>query len=346
MPKNVKHIQTIILLIMNKESYKNMLSNKEYDLVIIGAGPVGLYAAFLAGYFRLETLCLELDEFVGGQASKLYPNKKVHDFPGQLEITADELVQTMYRQAIQFNNVKLQTKTKIVKYAKTNDDKIILYDDQDNEYITKNVLFTVGLGAFEPVKVTDEVLKSKNLNINYHHKKDSNYNGKKIIILGGGDSAVEYAYQIKDKYPEAIVTLIHRNEKLRAIVHSHDELIKSNINVVLNASIHSIDVNEITINESEQLITYSYDYILVQYGLKSLGSNIHSWPEFIKNKNKFIVNDHYETSLSNFFAAGNCCFNPNKIDMIITGVAEATIAINYIYTNQKKDVNKTPFYTN
>lgn len=322
-----------------------MLIDKEYDLVIIGAGPVGLYAAFLAGYFRLETLCVELDEFVGGQASKLYPNKKVHDFPGQLEITADELVQTLYHQATQFNNVKIQTKTKIVSYAKTNDEKIILYDDKDNKYVTNNVLFTVGLGAFEPVRLSDDLLKSQNINIHYQHQKDQDYSDEKIVILGGGDSAVEYAYQIKDKYPKSTVTLIHRNDKLRAIVHSYDELIKTNINVFLSANVESISETEVMIQLPDRSITCPYNYILVQYGLKSLGSHIHTWPEFIKHKNKFVVNDHYETSLSNFFAAGNCCFNPNKIDMIISGVAEATIAINYIYTNQKKDVNKTPFYT-
>lgn len=322
-----------------------MLIDKEYDLVIIGAGPVGLYATFLAGYFRLETLCIELDEFVGGQATKLYPNKKVHDFPGQLEITADELVQTLYRQATQFNNVQLQTRTKIVNYRKTDDDKIILYDDQNNTYITKNVLFTVGLGAFEPVKLNEDVLKGENININYQHQKDKNYSGEKIVILGGGDSAVEYAYQIKDKYPEAIVTLIHRNEKLKAIVHSYDELIKSNINVFLNANVESISETEVMVKSPEHNMVCPYSYILVQYGLKSLGSDVHTWPEFVKNKNKFVVNNHYETSISHFFAAGNCCYNPNKIDMIVTGVSEATIAINYIYAQQKKDVNKTPFYT-
>lgn len=322
-----------------------MLIDKEYDLIIIGAGPVGLYASFLAGYFRLETLCIEIDEFIGGQATKLYPNKKVHDFPGLLEITANELVQTLYRQTIQFNSVKIKTKTKIISYIKTNDGKIILYDDKNNKYVTNNVLFTVGLGAFEPIKISNDVLKSDNININYHYQKNHNFNDKKIVILGGGDSAVEYAYQIKNNYPKSDVTLIHRNDKLKAIVHTYDELIDANINVFLNANIESISESEIIIQLQDRTISCPYNSILVQYGLKSLGSCIHTWTDFVKNKNKFVVDENYETSLSNFFAAGNCCFNPNKIDMIITGVSEATIAINYIYTRQKKDVNKVPFYT-
>lgn len=322
--------------------------NKIYDLIILGAGPVGLYASFLAGYFKLDVLCLERDETVGGQASKLYPFKMVHDFPGQQEIKATDLVEKLHAQATQFNNVQIKTNVQIISYFINEQNIIVLVDADGENYYCNHVLFTIGLGAFEPIKLDNSQIDQEDdldKKVFYSHDSNGDYNNKRIVIFGGGDSAVEYAYQIKRDFPTANITLVHRGEKLRAIVHTYDQLVEANINVMLNTNLVKINANFCVLNQQENIYEHEYDYALVQFGLKSLGSNVHQWTDFKKEKMKFVVDNYYQTSVQNFFAAGTCCYNSNKIDMIATGISEATVAINYIYTTLNTDASKLSFYT-
>lgn len=314
-----------------------------HDLIIIGAGPIGLYATFLAGYFKMDTLCLERDHNLGGQAMKLYPFKTIIDFPGYVEIKASDLIHNLYNQATQFDNTKILTNVQIESYQ-VNDNLITLTDGNGGKYFTKYVLFTVGPGAFEPIKLDDSITKDITIdNVFYHHDNNYDATNKQVVIFGGGDSAVEYAHQIKTKFPTSKVNLVHRGEKLRAIIHDENELIESGVNLHLESELVAIDNDFYTIKNKEKMMSFPYDYGLVQFGLKSLGSPIHQWSSFNKHKLKFIVNEHCETSVPNFFAAGNCCYNPNKIDMIASGISEATLAINYIYT-QMSDNNHS-FYS-
>ncbi len=302
-----------------------------YDLIVVGAGPTGLYATFLAGYFNMNTLCLERDHNLGGQAMKLYPFKTIIDFPGHVEIKASDLIRNLYNQATQFDNTKILANIQIESYQVANN-LITLIDSNGRMYLTKYVLFTTGPGAFEPIKLDDSITQGTTIdNVFYHHDNNYDANNKKVVIFGGGDSAVEYAHQIKTKFPTSKVHLVHRGENLRAIIHDEDELIESGVNLYLESELVAIDNNCYTIKNKEKMMSFPYDYGLVQFGLKSLGSPIHQWDSFNKHKLKFIVDEHCQTSVPNFFAAGNCCYNPNKIDMIASGISEATLAINYIF---------------
>lgn len=311
------------------------MAHKMYDLVVIGGGPVGLYATFLAGLLQLETICLEIDETLGGQATKLYPFKKIHDYPGHLEIKATDLMDIFTKQAINNEYTKIQTKTNIIRYEVKNN-IVILYDQNNNEYHAKNVLLTVGPGGFEPMKLTndmyDEISKP---NIFYTHDITKDLTNKNVVVLGGGDSATDYACQFKEQFPNCNVTLIHRGDKLRSIVRTLDDLKQANVNVILDAQLVNIQNNKCVIEKDSNIISIPFDYSLVQYGLKPLGSNVHKWEEFLKNKNKFVVNELQQTSVNYFYAAGNCCYNPSKVDLITIGMGEAAIIINKIYKEIK-----------
>lgn len=312
------------------------MENKKYDLIVIGGGPVGLYATFLAGLLQLQTICLEIDESLGGQATKLYPFKKIHDYPGHLEIKATDLIDILIKQATSSEFSSVKTKINIVNYE-LKDDFVILYDQNNNEYHTKNVLLTVGPGGFEPMKLNEEIIDDLSKpNIFYTHDNTKDLTNKNILILGGGDSAVDYACQFKMQFKNCNVTLIHRGEKLRSIVKTIDDLKNANVNVILNANLIKIEKNKCQIELPENQIKFiDFDYALVQYGLKPLGSNVHKWNEFKKEKNKFVVNELQQTSIKHFYAAGNCCYNSSKIDLITIGMGEAAIIINNIYEKTK-----------
>lgn len=310
---------------------------KIYDLIVIGGGPVGLYATFLAGLLKLETLCIERDEFLGGQATKLYPFKNIHDYPGHVEIKSTELINNMITQAKQSELTEIKNGVNIIKFN-SQDEVITLHDDNGNIYKTNNVLLTVGPGAFEPIKLNHEIIKCSNTNkIHYTHDNNIDLNNKNVFVFGGGDSAVDYAYQIKKKFPSSNVNLIHRNDKLRALILTLEDLKSIGVNVILQTQLVEINDDYCIISNGEQNNKLNYDYTLIQFGLNNLGSTIHQWEGFEKNKNKFIVDHKYMTSIKNIYAAGNCVYNKSKIDLITLGMGEASIVINHIYYEKNKN---------
>ena len=306
-----------------------MNNEQIYDLIIIGGGPVGLYSAFIAGYLKLKTLCIEADDFLGGQPYKVYPNKLIHDFPGYSEIKARDLIDNLVKQIKQFPNYsEIKTKVKIMSYETLEDGTICLVDSELNKYLTKHVLLTVGIGAFEPMKLEDFSKSHNHHKVRYNLEDDETYNDKNVLVLGGGDAAVDYAYHIKT-HSNANVTIAHRRDVFRANGLGIEDLQNQNINVILNATLTQWHEDYCEFNTPEfENLQVPYDILLIQYGLKNLGSIVHTWQDFQKDKNKFIVNEMYETNVPNFFAAGNCIHDENRINMIITGISEATIVLN------------------
>ena len=316
------------------------MEDKIYELIIIGAGPVGLAATFLANYLKIDSLCLEYDSFVGGQVAKLYPHKNIYDYPGCSKIRGDELISNFSEQLKNYDN-NILLSVNIVKYE-INDEIISLFDDHGNIYKTKFVLFTIGPGAFEIIKLSPSQLNNSNSKVLYTYDKNLNFDNKEILVFGGGDSATDYAKHFKTNSLNTKVTLIHRGDKLKSIANTLDELVNQGIEVLLNCDLLKIEENKCFIfNNYEKIdLVRTFDYILVQFGVHCLGSNIHSWQEFERKNNRFVVNDYYETNIKNFYAAGNCTFSDFKIDMIITGISEATIAINRIFKLLKKKIQK------
>lgn len=305
-------------------------NKKIYDVIVLGAGPVGLYATFLAGYLKLNCLCLEADEIVGGQPLKVYPNKYIYDFPGYQKILASNLINTLKTQAEQYPEYSsIQTKVKIIGYEQNEaEDYVVLIDENANHYYAKKVILSVGIGAFEPVKLTDfsESLSSKK--VRYCLESEQEYTDKNILILGGGDAALDYALHIKKFANPKTLSLVHRKDKFRADGLGLEDLENAGIKVYLSTNLANWTENYCLFkDQNEQEIKIDYDLLLVQYGLKSLGSSVHNFSEFEKKANKFIVNKDFETNVKNFYAIGNCAYYETRINLILTGMSEATIIL-------------------
>lgn len=309
------------------------MDKKIYDMIVVGAGPTGLFSTFYASYMKLKCLCVELSNNVGGQLINLYPNKYIYDFPGHSKIKAIDLVDVLKKQ-INMHNGEILLNTSIVQYSYLENEKYFtLYDQNNNKYYAKNIVITIGIGSFEPNKIEEFPESHNHEKVQYFLNSNCNYLGKNIIIFGGGNSAADIAHQLKTEH-NANVQIIHHRDELRANSFSIDELQLMNINVNLNTKI--IDWNPQYckfINNLNHEFTLFYDYIIVQYGLKPLFSPIHNWDNLLVKNKKIVVNHNYETNIKNIYAAGDCIYSNDRVNSIVSGIAEATIIINKIKNN-------------
>ena len=309
------------------------MDKKIYDIIVVGAGPTGLFSTFYASYMKLKCLCVELSNNVGGQLINLYPNKYIYDFPGHSKIKAIDLVEVLKKQ-INMHNGEILLSTSIVQYSYFENEKYFtLYDQNNNKYYAKNIIITIGIGSFEPNKIEEFPESHDHEKVQYFLNSNCDYLEKNIIIFGGGNSAADIAHQLKTEH-NANVQIIHHRDELRANSFSINELQLMNINVNLNTKI--IDWNPQYCKFIDNLnceFTLFYDYIIVQYGLKPLLSPVHNWDNLLVKNKKIVVNHNYETNIKNIYAAGDCIYSNDRVNSIVSGIAEATIIINKIKNN-------------
>ena len=312
----------------------NIEKKDNYDLIIIGSGPTGLYATYYACLKGLNVLMIESSTEYGGAPAKLYPDKPLYDIPGHCEITGMELVSNMYKQLEQFKTWQLKTSIFIVEIKKDNNGLYILLDKDNKEYKTKNILFATGYGSFEFIGFEFE-LDHKILNHIHHFVKDAKaFKNKNVIICGGGDSAIDYANFLSNIARS--ICLIHRRQELRA-KQANVEKASKKINMHLNYSIHKIDNKHIHIkhNEKTHEAKIEYDEIIVLYGTKLLPNNI-KIENLFNNVHKIDVDQNYQAlHWPGIYACGSA--NTNKQQQtIITGIADAIRAIEHMI-----NINKT-----
>lgn len=298
------------------------------DLIIIGAGPIGLYGATLAALHNLKGKIIESSSKVGGQLSSLYPEKNIIDLPGFTKIIAEDFINNLEKQFYANpNHLELKLNENVINFEKIND-VIYVYTNKET-YQTKCLLITSGMGLFTPRKIGLEN-EEKIPNIIYNIETKESLIGKDVIILGGGDSAVDWALLLEEVANK--VTIIHRRNDFRAQSGSVEKMDNSSIDVLRNKSILEIknDNNKciLTIedNSTKEIKSLISDVVFVQYG------QIPSKDNFPLNKtnNLIEVKEAYETSLENVFACGNICIYPNKVKNITAGLGEVTTAITKI----------------
>ena len=298
------------------------------DLIIIGAGPIGLYGATLAALHNLKGKIFEANEVSGGQLTSLYPEKAIIDLPGYNSITAQGFIDKLYEQFISNpNHLDLNLKESVTNFEKI-DDIINVYTDKGT-YQTKCLLITSGMGLFTPRKIGLEN-EDQISNIIYKTDSKNDFMNKDVIILGGGDSAVDWALLLKDIAKS--VSIIHRRSDFRAQSHSVEQMENSSINVYKNKSILKIEKNgsrcilSIEDNISKEVSNIESDFIYVQYGQVPSKDNF----PVEKKLGLIEVKEAYQTSLKNVFACGNIAIYPNKVKNIVTGLGEVAVAITKI----------------
>ena len=304
------------------------------DLTIIGGGPTGLFAAFYAGMRGISARIIDSLPELGGQLSALYPEKYIYDVGGFPRILARDLAKGLIEQGLQFGaDVRLDEQ---VDQLLREDDQIIITTNQ-GRYPTKAVLIAAGKGAFAARKLEcpgyDQLLGK---GIVHHVKDPAAYEGKSVLIVGGGDSAVDWVLNLKDRTKRLVI--IHRREGFRAHAHSmklmKDAVAAGQIELWTHNEVRRVEgdscVRSVTVfdNRTDQDTTIEVDAVIALIGFKPDLGPIGGWG-FQFDKHAIVVNQKMETNLAGVYAAGDIATYEGKLALIATGFGEAAMAVNH-----------------
>lgn len=309
-----------------------------YDITIVGGGPVGLFAAFYAHLRQAKVQIIDSLPQLGGQPAILYPEKQILDVPGFPNLTGEELTNRLIEQLngfetpVHLNETVLEIEKQVQGFTITTN---------KGSHLTKTVIIAMGGGAFKPRALDIEGAEDFD-NVHYHVSNIQQYEGQQVTVLGGGDSAVDWALAFDKIAP---TTIIHRRDNFRALEHSVEELKQSSVSIKTpfvpsrligeNGHATHLEITKVKTDETELI---PIDHLFVNYGFKSSIGNLKEWGVELQ-RHKIKVNQKQETSLPGIYACGDCCFYEGKIDLIATGLGEAPTAvnnaINYIYPDKK-----------
>jgi len=320
------------------------LSQDVYDLTIVGAGPSGLFAAFYAGLRQMKTKVIDALEEPGGQVAVLYPEKYIFDVPGFTKILAKDLVKNLVEQALQYNPTMVLGER--VTTLQRSNGLIELGTEKGTKHYSKAVLIAAGVGAFTPNKLEAKgAADYEGRGVYYFVKDKSIFKDKNLLIVGGGDSAVDWALNIKDIAKK--ITLVHRRDVFRAHEGSVSELMKSNVEVKLFYEVRSVSGDGTRLskavifnNRSQAETTIDVDAILVNIGFRADLGPIKGWGLEIEGR-EIRINGRMETNIPGVYVAGDIAgtLDGVKLNLIATGYAQAALAVNvakaYVDPNSK-----------
>ncbi|MEQ8689160.1 MAG: NAD(P)/FAD-dependent oxidoreductase [Imperialibacter sp.] len=316
------------------------------DICIIGAGPVGLFAVFEAGLLKLKCHLIDALPQVGGQLSEIYPKKPIYDIPGFPTVNAQELVDNLMKQIAPFKP-SFTLGERVDGLTKQEDGSFLLSTSDGTEVHAGVVVIAAGLGSFEPRKpVIENLEKFEGKGVDYMVKDPEKYRDKKIVIAGGGDSALDWTIFLSEVAKE--VTLVHRNQTFRGALDSADkvfELAQENkIRLLLNSNLHSLDGDGVLkavhiTDQASTVNTFEADYLIPLFGLSPKLGPIADWNLGI-DKSAIVVNtEDYSTNIPGIYAIGDINTYPGKLKLILCGFHEAALmaqsAFKYIYPDQK-----------
>ena len=315
-----------------------------YDITIIGGGPAGLFGLFYAGLRGLKAKLIDSLAELGGQLIALYPEKYIFDMAGYPKVLAKDLVKSCVEQGLRFNpTVCLEEKVLNLSY---HPGRLICLLTDKGEHWTRAVVLSVGVGAFQPKKLAlPEIERLEGRGIYYFVKEKHVLAGKDVLIVGGGDSAVDWALMLKDEAMK--VTLIHRRDQFRAHAQSVQELTESSVEVKLFhelKAVHGEDHLEgVTIfhNKTGEEMEIKVDALILSLGFLADLGPIKTWGLDIEN-NAIKVNERMETNLPGVYGAGDVVGHPGKLKLITTGQGEAAVAVNFAATYINPDSKAFP----
>ena len=301
------------------------------DAIIIGAGPVGLFAVHQLGIKGLNAVVIDNLDKAGGQCIELYPDKPIYDIPAVPECTGKELTDRLLEQIKPFKtNFYLNER---VDEVKSQEDNWLVKTNNNNQFLAPNIIIAGGVGSFEPRKLSlKDTEKYEGKSIFYSVKNKENFKNKNICIFGGGDTALDWALELS-KFSK--ITLIHRREEFRGAKHTLSQLKKKEkdgkISIKTSFQLENIEGQEtiksiIIKNENGKIEKISTDIILSFFGLVMKLGPIAEWGLNI-DKKKITVNSYnFETNKKGIFAVGDICNYPGKLKLILSGFHEVALA--------------------
>ncbi len=302
-----------------------------YDITIIGGGPVGLFGAFYAGLRGMKTKIIDSLPQLGGQLTALYPEKYIYDMPGFPEVLAKDLAEQMIRQAMRFKpTVCLEERA---EHLTRRDDYWIITTNKGVEHAARTVVICAGAGAFTPRKLNAEGVEAfEGKGVYYGVRDKAQFEGKRLLIVGGGDSAVDWALHL---YPIAReVVLIHRRDEFRAHEQSVAQLRQSPVRILTPYELRRVEGNGrleravIFHNKTQEEVELPVDAVILNLGFVASLGPIKTWGLELEG-NAIRVDHLMRTNLPGVYAAGDVCTYEGKLKLIATGVGEVCIAVNH-----------------
>ena len=304
---------------------------KKTDVIIIGAGPVGLFAVHQLGIKGLKAVVIDNLDKAGGQCIELYPDKPIYDIPAVPECTGEELTKNLLEQIKPFNTEFFYNER--VDEVRQDRDNWIVKTNNNNEFLAPNIIIAGGVGSFEPRKISlKEAEKFEGKSIFYSVKNKDFFKNKNISIFGGGDSALDWALELS-KFSK--INLIHRRDEFRGAPHTLEEIKKKEkdgkISIKTPCQLEFIDgdqeLDSITIKydngKTEKIKT---DTILSFFGLIMKLGPIAEWGLNMDKKTIAVNSENFETNKKGIFAAGDICSYPGKLKLILSGFHEVALA--------------------
>jgi len=301
------------------------------DVIIIGAGPVGLFAVHQLGIKGLRAVVIDNLDKAGGQCIELYPDKPIYDIPAVPECTGEELTSKLLEQIKPFKTDFFFNER--VNEVTQNKENWIVQTSKGNKFEAPNIIIAGGVGSFEPRRIPlKEAEKFEGKSLFYSVKNKDEFKEKNISIFGGGDSALDWALELSKI---SKVTLIHRRNEFRGASHTLTEIKKlseqGKISIKTPYQLVSIEgdknISEIKIKhddgKTEQIKT---DNILSFFGLIMKLGPIIEWGLGMEKKHISVNQNNFETNKKGIFAIGDICTYPGKLKLILSGFHEAALA--------------------
>jgi thioredoxin reductase (NADPH) len=313
------------------------------DIVVIGAGPVGLFTVFEAGLLGLNCVLIDNLDKPGGQCAELYPEKPIYDIPGVPFQTAQEHVDALIKQIEPFSyELFLNQRVDSLKEIIDEDEKYWeVVTSEGNKFISKNIFIAAGAGSFEPRRPPniEDPDKFINKGVSYAVRSKDLYADKNIFIFGGGDSALDWTVELS-KIAKSI-SLVHRRDAFRGAQHTEEmmrELVKDGkVNLLTPYLIDSIigedRVTNVTLKnfESNEIEKHNADELIFLFGLNKKLGPILEWELGLNGKKISVNTENYQTNKEGIFAVGDINNYPGKLDLILSGFHETTLAVQEAY---------------
>lgn len=324
------------------------------DILIIGAGPTGLFAVFEAGLLQLKCHLIDALPQAGGQCSEIYPKKPIYDIPGFPEVLAGDLVDNLMEQIKPFQpGFTLGERAETIE--KLDDGTFIVTTNKGTKHHAPVVAIAGGLGSFEPRKpLLENLEKYEDNGVAYMIREPEIYRGKKVLIAGGGDSALDWSIFLADVAEE--VTLVHRRNEFRGALDSVEKVQhlknEGKINLITPAEVVALkgedSLEKVTVqntNTSEET-DVAVDYFIPLFGLSPKLGPIANWGlEIEKNAIKVDNTYDYQTNIPGIYAIGDVNTYPGKLKLILCGFHEATLMCQSAYQKIHPDKKYVMKYT-
>ncbi len=322
------------------------------DIIIIGAGPVGLFTVFEAGLLKLKCHLIDSLPIPGGQCAEIYPKKPIYDIPGFPSILAGELIDNLMNQIEPFK-AGFTLGEAATDISKQEDGSFIVTTIKGTKHHAPIVIIAGGLGVFEPRKPPiNNIADFEDRGIEYIIKDPEIYRGKKCVIAGGGDSALDWSIFLAEKKIAKEVVLVHRSSSFRGHLDSVQKVIdlseKGKVKLITEAEVTAVmgedklEKIQITHQKTGEMIEET-DHFIPLFGLKPSLGPIGSWGLDIEKNAIKVDSVDYSTNIPGIYAVGDVNTYQNKLKLILCGFHEGTLAVQSAFARihpEKKNVLK------